>query len=127
MAAQAEGPLSRQATGREGEDIALAFFLARGFALICRNWHCRYGELDIVLSKDGAWHAVEVKTRRNTRFGPPEAAVTPAKVSRLRDAIEALRDARPDAPEEIRLHVLAVTLAPGRVPEILLLEDAGAQ
>jgi putative endonuclease len=127
MAAQAEGPLSRRATGREGEDIALAFFLARGFALVCRNWHCRYGELDIVLAKDGAWHAVEVKARRNARFGLPEAAVTAVKLARLRDAIEALRDARPDAPEEIRLHVLAVTLVPGRVPEILFLEDIGAQ
>lgn len=127
MAAQAEGPLGRQATGREGEGIALAFFLARGFVLVCRNWHCRYGELDLVLAKGGAWHAVEVKARRSARFGAPEAAVTSGKLARLRDAIEMLRDARPDAPKEIRLHVLAVTLAPGSEPEILFLEDVGAQ
>ena len=127
MAAQAEGPLSRQATGREGEDIALAFFLARGFALVCRNWHCRYGELDLVLAKEGTWHVVEVKARRNARFGPPEASVTAVKLARLHGAIEALRDARPDAPEDIRLHVLALTFSSGATPEILFLEDVGAQ
>ncbi len=69
--------------GREGEDIALAFFLARGFALVCRNWHCRYGELDLVLEDRGTIAFAEVKARGTRAFGSPADGIDASKLRKL--------------------------------------------
>lgn len=52
-----------------------------------RNWQSRYGELDIVaLSPSLQLTFVEVKTRRNAHFGPPQEAVTARKRISLKHA-----------------------------------------
>ncbi len=55
------GPIGNT-TGRLGEDIALRYFIDRGFSLVCRNYHKPYGEIDLVLSKGYITHFVEVKS-----------------------------------------------------------------
>lgn len=52
--------------------------------MLDRNWRCREGEIDIVARDEGTLVICEVKTRRGLDYGPPEEAVTPAKVRRLR-------------------------------------------
>ena len=52
-----------------------------------RNWHCRYGELDVVSRNPmGQIVFVEVKTRRTMRYGTPQEAVTASKQINLRHA-----------------------------------------
>ena len=78
----------RRRFGDRGEDLAAAFFIANGFEVVCRNWSCRMGEIDLVCAKDGVTHFVEVKTRRTTDFGHPEEAITRKKLEHLSRAIE---------------------------------------
>ena len=37
--------------GVAGEDAALAFLLSQGCKLVARNWHCAYGEIDLIVKK----------------------------------------------------------------------------
>lgn len=77
---------SRQ-VGALGEAYAAAWLEGLGWLVLARNWHCRYGELDIIaLSPERRIVFVEVKTRRGTRFGTPQEAVTPGKQANLRHA-----------------------------------------
>ncbi len=79
--------LSSRRLGSLGEDYAATWLAAQGWRILERNWHCRYGELDIVAVGDaGRIVFVEVKTRRATRFGAPQEAVTQAKQRNLRRA-----------------------------------------
>ena len=79
--------LSSRRLGSLGEDYAATWLAAQGWRILERNWHCRYGELDIVAVDDeGRIVFVEVKTRRATRFGTPQEAVTQAKQKNLRRA-----------------------------------------
>ena len=57
--------------GKEGEEAASAYLSSRGYRIRHRNWHVGKLELDIIAEKDGELIVVEVKTRRNTRFGLP--------------------------------------------------------
>ena len=75
---------ARLAFGRAGEDRAAAWYAARGYTVLARNWRCREGELDLVVARDRTLVFVEVKTRRTDRFGIPAEAVTPLKQRRLR-------------------------------------------
>lgn len=70
--------------GQRGEDLAAAWYAARGYELLARNWRCGEGELDIVCRQGPEVVFCEVKTRASGAFGPPEAAVTAAKRQRIR-------------------------------------------
>ncbi len=74
----------RQRLGTRGEQLAAAWYQARGYAVVARNWRCREGELDLVVARPGELVFCEVKTRSSHRFGTPAEAVTPAKQRRLR-------------------------------------------
>jgi putative endonuclease len=49
--------------GRWAEQRALRLLQERGWRLVCRNWRCRWGELDLVCEKPGRLLLVEVKGR----------------------------------------------------------------
>ncbi len=77
---------SRLSLGAWGEEVAAQFLTGQGYIIIDRNFSCRYGEIDIIAKKDRFLVFVEVKQRKNTVFGYPREAVTPAKQHRLRQA-----------------------------------------
>ncbi len=74
----------RRRLGNAGEDAVAAWYEAAGYRVLDRNWRCRDGELDLVVSRDTTLVFCEVKTRGSTRFGAPVEAVTATKQRRLR-------------------------------------------
>ncbi len=83
VAGKAGGP-RRKALGKAGEDLTAAWYEARGYEVLARNWSCRDGELDIVL-RHGRLHVFcEVKARSSSAFGVPAEAVGPLKQARVR-------------------------------------------
>jgi putative endonuclease len=70
--------------GAQGEQRAAAWYEARGYVVVARNWRCTDGELDLVVATPAELVFCEVKTRSSDRFGLPAEAVTPAKQRRLR-------------------------------------------
>lgn len=77
---------SRQ-IGDLGEQYAAVWLENQGWRTLDRNWHCRYGELDVISRNPmGQIVFVEVKTRRTLRYGTPQEAVTASKQINLRHA-----------------------------------------
>lgn len=72
--------------GRLGEDIAAAYLQHQGFELLARNWRWGKAEIDLILRDKAAVVFVEVKTRRNARYGFPEESVGPKKEKLLAEA-----------------------------------------
>lgn len=69
--------------GERGEKQAAEFLRSLSFRIIEMNYHCRYGEIDIV-AEDGTYLVfAEVKTRKNRRFASGAEAVTPGKQRRI--------------------------------------------
>jgi putative endonuclease len=75
---------AKDGVGAYGEQVAVNHLERQGFTVLDRNWRCELGEIDIVAREGDCLVVVEVKTRRSTRFGPPQEAVTPTKLARLR-------------------------------------------
>lgn len=89
----------RQRLGARGEQLTADWYVARGYDVVARNWRCRDGELDLVVTRDGELVFCEVKTRSSSRFGAPAEAVTFAKQRRLRLlATRFLKDQPPSGP-----------------------------
>lgn len=75
---------SRQAVGAYGERCAARHLTDAGLVIVERNWRSVAGEIDIIARQGDTVVFCEVKTRRSTRYGSPEEAVTPAKARRIR-------------------------------------------
>jgi putative endonuclease len=73
----------KQTIGTLGETLAVEYLAAQGYEIIQCNYHCRYGEIDIVCGKDSTIIFVEVKSRTNKSGGAPEEAITTSKLAKL--------------------------------------------
>ena len=93
--------------GHTGEDDAADYLAREGYHILDRNWRSGHKEIDIVAEKGGVLVIVEVKTRRDARFGKPEDAVSENKIRRIVLAADAyVRLHRIDMP--VRFDIITV-------------------
>jgi len=110
----------RRALGAHGEDAVAAWYEARGYRIVDRNWRCREGELDLIARRGTVVVFCEVKTRTSSAFGAPVEAVTWRKQQRLRQlARRWLLQAAGRPPSAMRFDVASVLAG-----EIEIVEDA---
>jgi putative endonuclease len=69
--------------GQSAEARAESFLKSHGLKLLARNWHCRFGEIDLVMEDGSTLVFVEVRLRSRSNFGGAAASVTPAKQKKL--------------------------------------------
>ncbi|MDO4460118.1 MAG: YraN family protein [Clostridia bacterium] len=70
-------------TGSLGEDYVTAVLIEKGYRLVARNFHSRYGEIDIIVRDDRYIVFVEVKTRKVKSLTSPFEAVTKSKQQKI--------------------------------------------
>lgn len=117
----------KRAFGDEGERMAAAFLARRGFRVIARNVRVpRLGEIDLIALDGAVLVFAEVKSRRVRSFGPPEEAVTAAKLRTIAACAEAWRNAKGWTARAWRIDVVAVDLSAAR-PEIRHLEGVALE
>ncbi len=113
--------------GRASESLATAWLEEKGFFIVARNWRSGRYEIDIIAVKDSVLHVVEVKARRDDRFGLPEDWVDRRKgrfLTRAGTAFQSSNQATHTPPwNSVQYDIIAVLSLPGRVPEIFYIED----
>lgn len=70
-----------RAKGNLAEDKACKFLFDNGYSVVERNFYSRFGELDIIASKDNILHFIEVKSGEDYELAIQN--ITPTKLSRL--------------------------------------------
>lgn len=75
--------LNPRLSGAQWEKAAESFLLARGLRLLQRNFHSRFGEIDLIMEDEGTIVFVEVKYRKSSRHGSGAEAVTFHKQARI--------------------------------------------
>ena len=74
--------------GQWGEEQVAEKLRRDGWIIAARNFRCRFGELDLVAENKIFLAFVEVKLRKNDRFGSACEAVTLSKQRKLRAAAQ---------------------------------------
>lgn len=115
---------ARRELGSRGEELAAAFFIARGYKILDRNWRCELGELDLVVGKGEEIRIIEVKTRKSLGGGLPEESITESKLETLADLADRYREEHGRWDQAVHLDVLAIMLMD--VPEYTYLPDIDA-
>ncbi len=94
--------------GQAAEDQAAKYLASLGYKIIERNFHSKFGEIDVVALKDETLVFVEVKARSTRLFGLPEEAVNAAKISHITMAGEYYASLHPELPQLQRIDVVAI-------------------
>ena len=108
--------MDRKETGAMGEQAAAEYLLSQGYELLARNWHCRWGELDLVARKEKILAFVEVKTRKPGAMVSPLEAVNRTKRRKLIRSAQAYLMELGETELQPRFDVAAVTVFPGELP-----------
>ncbi len=74
---------SQRLTGKKAEDVACSFLQRNGLSLMQRNYHCRYGEIDLVMQDSDTLVFVEVRYRSSIKFGSAAESVDSNKQRKL--------------------------------------------
>ena len=69
--------------GLAAEKIAATFLVIQGLKVVMQNYHCRFGEIDLIMKDGKTLVFVEVKLRSSGKFGGAAASITPQKQQKL--------------------------------------------
>ena len=74
----------RKLLGRWGEEQVAQDLRRKGCRILAAGWHCRLGEIDLIVSDGTYIRFVEVKLRKNDHFAQAREAVDYRKQEKLR-------------------------------------------
>ena len=108
--------------GKEGESLACGYLSGRGYEVEICNWRSGHYEIDIIATKEGILHFVEVKTRHNLTFGYPEEGVSKKKFNNLKKAASCFLFQYPNI-RKIQFDILSILREKDKPIEYFLIED----
>lgn len=74
--------------GNVGEEMAAKFLREKGYQIIDQNNSTKFGELDIIASKNNILVFVEVKFKQTEDFGTPEEMIRKNKLMQVQRTAE---------------------------------------
>lgn len=69
--------------GEHAEEQAHQFLISKGLKPVFRNFRCKVGEIDLIMLDGNALVIVEVRYRKNDKYGSALESVTQKKQSRI--------------------------------------------
>ena len=103
--------------GRIAESFAASYLSSKGYKIVDRNFRSKFGEIDIIATKDNNLVFVEVKARTNNLFGLPEESVTQSKLKKIIKTAEYYFFIHPKLPKTQRIEVVSLIIEEGRVKD----------
>lgn len=112
-----------ESTGRMGENYAAKWYEQAGFQILERNFHTRYGEVDIIAADKAYIVFVEVKTRAADGLTHPAESVTSQKRQKIIKTAQVYLQAHPSTFQP-RFDVISVFTSKGLVIKMERIENA---
>lgn len=113
----------KQESGAAGERAAVDWLRNNGFMIVEQNWRAGRYEIDIIASRWGILHIVEVKTRRADSLTQPEDAITKQKFRSVQRAASAYIAQR-RLQNELQFDLMAVEILSDGSLNVRFIENA---
>ncbi len=75
--------LNKRQIGTKYEQMAKEYLEAKGYLILCMNYRCKIGEIDIIAQHENYFIFIEVKYRAKSSFGYPREAVNYKKQQKI--------------------------------------------
>jgi len=119
--------LNAKDIGQLGERYAQSYLIDKGYTVVDTNWHCKHGEIDIIVKDANEIIFVEVKTRQqafNADISTPLENITPQKMKKWLASVYEYIEQYQLIDPICRFDAIAVTLYPDNTYKIYCVEDA---
>lgn len=88
--------------GNQGEDMAAKYLRDNGYTIIDQNNSTKFGELDIIASKNDVLVFVEVKFKQTEDYGTPEEMIGQNKLMQVKRTAELYLLTNPDIEKQFQ-------------------------
>lgn len=75
--------LNHNNAGLLAEQLAETFLIKQGLTQVVHNYHCRFGEIDLIMQDGQCLVFIEVRLRSNAKFGSAASSITHKKQQKL--------------------------------------------
>ena len=104
--------MNNRTKGQKGEELAQEYLIKQGYKILETNRHfSRFCEIDIIALDKNTLVFTEVKTRKNTKFGLPQEAITKTKYQNIKNGIFFYLQENPEY-KNFRIDVVSIILEP---------------
>jgi len=74
--------------GKQGEEMAADLLRKKGYEILENNYQTKWGELDLIVTKDNILVFVEVKLKTTEDYGTPEEMIGKNKLAQVKKTAE---------------------------------------
>ena len=113
----------RKKLGAWGETFALDYLSAKGYQLLEKNFHTRYGEIDLIMRVVDQLVAVEVKTRKSMEYGIAENCITQKKYQAMQATMSVYLEKHDELGPDWQVDVLVIETIATKAPKIIHYEN----
>jgi len=102
-------------TGKLGEDLARQYLIKKGYKILTSNFRSRFGEIDIIATKNSTLVFVEVKLKIGEETGQPEEMINHKKTNQIQKMAEIFLQKNPSLGQKFplwRLDAICIVLNP---------------
>ncbi len=105
---------SRTSFGLWGEAYTCSYLESKGYTVIDRNYHSRFGEIDVIATYGTEICFVEVKSRKSLLYGTPAEAVTKDKQAKIHKTAFCYLREHPQRYRSLSFDVVEIYLQEGK-------------
>ena len=99
--------------GQKGEELARDYLRRQGYRILAQNFRTRFGEIDLIATKEGLIIFVEVKTRiGQENFGQAEWALSKRKIRQVQRLAEVYLTKNQLEYQGLRIDAITIILSP---------------
>jgi len=69
--------------GEQAEQLACDYLQQQSLSLICKNYHCKRGEIDLIMQDSDSLVFIEVRYRKSAHFGSALESVNRQKQQKI--------------------------------------------
>ena len=109
--------------GAQAEDLALQYLQQQGLSVVNRNYHCRQGEIDLIMVDTNTLVFIEVRYRKSAKFGGALESVNYTKQKRIIQTAQHYLQQPTPSHNSCRFDVVAINANQPK-PEIIWIKDA---
>jgi len=112
-------------SGKQAEEMASHYLQKQNLTLITQNYNCRRGEIDLIMQDQQTLVFVEVRYRKNARFGSALESINHKKQVKIITTAEHYLQQSKDDYFDYRFDVIAIMpLHNSEQPEITWVKNA---
>ncbi len=110
--------------GQVAEQLACDYLQQHKLKLITKNYHCRRGEIDLIMRDNATLVFIEVRYRKSSKFGSALESVNTKKQQKIIFTAEHYLTQCSDSFSEYRFDVIAISPGNGDKPEFIWVKNA---